>query len=185
MQSLRLGPDQDIQPLARPMSCLLRWSPRSRRRDAGTVDAGFQALLKLRRLHVDLDLAVRDAYGWQELDLEHGFHEVETLPENDRIRYTISPAARRESAQAPARREPRPRQARGPETRAPRRHAGAAGASPPTLVYIDGLPSGTSWRCLTVCHMAPTPARTGCLSLNVTMLSTRSFVASVGKPEIN
>ena len=43
-----------------------------------------------------LDLAVRDAYGWQDLDLEHDFHEVETLPENDRVRYTISPAARRE-----------------------------------------------------------------------------------------
>ena len=24
------------------------------------------------------------------------FHEVETLPDNDRVRYTISPAARRE-----------------------------------------------------------------------------------------
>ena len=35
-------------------------------------------------------------YGWQDLDLEHDFHEVETLPENDRIRYTMSPAARRE-----------------------------------------------------------------------------------------
>ena len=44
----------------------------------------------------DLDLAVRDAYGWQDLDLGHGFHQVDTLPETDRIRYTISPAARRE-----------------------------------------------------------------------------------------
>ena len=58
--------------------------------------AGFEALLELRCLHVELDIAVRDAYGWQDLDLEHGFHEVETLPENDRVRYTISPAARRE-----------------------------------------------------------------------------------------
>ncbi len=49
-----------------------------------------------RRLQVALDLAVRDAYRWQPLDLEHDFHEVETLPENDRVRYTISPAARRE-----------------------------------------------------------------------------------------
>ena len=58
--------------------------------------AGFEALLELRCLHVELDIAVRDAYGWQDLDLEHGFHEVETLPENDHVRYTISPAARRE-----------------------------------------------------------------------------------------
>ncbi len=62
--------------------------------DAGA--AGFEALRELRRLHVALDLAVRDAYGWQGLDLEHDFHEVETLPENDRVRYSISPAARRE-----------------------------------------------------------------------------------------
>jgi len=51
------------------------------------------------------DLAVRDAYGWQDLDLEHAFHEVETLPDNDRVRYTISLAARRE-AWAPPRGEP-------------------------------------------------------------------------------
>ena len=66
------------------------------KKDAHTAAAGFEALLELRRLHVALDIAVRDAYGWQDLDLEHNFHEVETLPENDRIRYTISPAARRE-----------------------------------------------------------------------------------------
>ena len=64
------------------------------KKDADTAAAGFEALLDLRWLHVELDLAVRDAYGWQDLDLEHGFYEVETLPENDRVRYTISPAAR-------------------------------------------------------------------------------------------
>jgi hypothetical protein len=31
-----------------------------------------------------------------DLPLEHAFYEVETLPENDRVRYTISPAARKE-----------------------------------------------------------------------------------------
>ena len=41
-----------------------------------------------------MDLTVRDAYGWQDLDLGHGFHEVEYLPENDRVRFTISEAAR-------------------------------------------------------------------------------------------
>jgi len=53
-------------------------------------------LEQLRRLHVELDLAVRDAYGWEDLDLGHAFHEVETLPENDRTRYTLSPEARKE-----------------------------------------------------------------------------------------
>jgi hypothetical protein len=47
-------------------------------------------------LHVALDIAVRDAYGWTDLNLGHDFVEVETLPENDRVRYTISPAARKE-----------------------------------------------------------------------------------------
>ena len=65
------------------------------KKGAYTAAAGFEALLELRRLHVALDIAVRDAYGWQDLDLEHDFHEVEILPENDRVRYTISPSARR------------------------------------------------------------------------------------------
>ena len=60
------------------------------------AEAGYAGLLELRRLHVALDNAVRDAYGWAELDLGHDFVEVETLPENDRVRYTISPAARKE-----------------------------------------------------------------------------------------
>jgi len=56
---------------------------------------GYEGLLELRRLHVELDLAVRDAYGWQNLPLDHAFHEVDTLPEDDRVRYTISPEARK------------------------------------------------------------------------------------------
>lgn len=60
------------------------------------ADACYQEILELRRLHRELDLAVRDAYGWADLDLGHDFVEVETLPENDRVRYTISPAARKE-----------------------------------------------------------------------------------------
>lgn len=60
------------------------------------AEAGYQDILELRRLHRELDEAIRDAYGWHDLDLGHGFHEVETLPENDRVRYTISPAARKE-----------------------------------------------------------------------------------------
>lgn len=37
-----------------------------------------QEIVKLRDLHIALDYAVRDAYGWAELlpDLKHGFHEV-------------------------------------------------------------------------------------------------------------
>ena len=58
--------------------------------------AGLEGILELRRLHVELDTAVRDAYGWPDLDLAHTFVEVETLPETDRTRFTITPAARKE-----------------------------------------------------------------------------------------
>lgn len=50
----------------------------------------------MRKLHQDIDIAVAHAYGWDDLDLEHGFHEVPYLPENDRIRFTISDRARLE-----------------------------------------------------------------------------------------
>ncbi|WP_201352067.1 Eco57I restriction-modification methylase domain-containing protein [Hydrogenimonas urashimensis] len=51
---------------------------------------------ELRRLHVEMDEAVKEAYGWIHLDLEHGFHEVPYLPEKDRIRFTVSEKARLE-----------------------------------------------------------------------------------------
>jgi len=66
------------------------------KKSAGEVERGYEGLLELRRLHRGLDQAIRDAYGWRGLDLEHGFHEVETLAENDRVRYTISASARKE-----------------------------------------------------------------------------------------
>lgn len=57
---------------------------------------GYHDLIELRQQHTSLDRIVRDAYGWQDLNLGHGFRDVETLPENDRIRYTVSDVARRE-----------------------------------------------------------------------------------------
>ncbi|MBK6631374.1 MAG: hypothetical protein IPG33_10175 [Betaproteobacteria bacterium] len=66
------------------------------KKSAEEAEAGYQGILELRRLHRELDLAIRDAYGWTDLDLGHDFIEVETLPENDRVRYTLSPAARKE-----------------------------------------------------------------------------------------
>lgn len=48
----------------------------------------------LRALQREMDTAVAHAYGWDDLDLQHGFHEVPYLPENDRVRYTISESAR-------------------------------------------------------------------------------------------
>jgi len=51
-------------------------------------------LEELRQLQKQIDEAVRDAYGWNDIDLEHGFHAVSYLPDNDNIRYTISEPAR-------------------------------------------------------------------------------------------
>ncbi|MFO0556207.1 MAG: DNA methyltransferase [Polyangiaceae bacterium] len=48
-------------------------------------------ITQLRALHVEMDRAVADAYGWSDLALEHGFHETK-----QGTRYTISEKARRE-----------------------------------------------------------------------------------------
>ena len=37
-----------------------------------------------------------EAYGWDDLVLDHDFHELPYLPENDRVRFTISELARLE-----------------------------------------------------------------------------------------
>ncbi|MDF5962615.1 restriction endonuclease [Pseudomonas aeruginosa] len=50
----------------------------------------------LRALQCEMDTAVARAYGWNDLDLEHDFHEVPYLPENDRVRFTISDTSRLE-----------------------------------------------------------------------------------------
>ena len=56
----------------------------------------IKAYLIARKLHKEMDEAVLKAYGWNDLDLAHDFYEVDYLPENDRVRYTISPKARKE-----------------------------------------------------------------------------------------
>ncbi|GKT14976.1 hypothetical protein AVHY2522_06550 [Acidovorax sp. SUPP2522] len=48
----------------------------------------------LRVLQREMDTAVAHAYGWNDIDLRHGFQEVPYLPENDRVRFTISETAR-------------------------------------------------------------------------------------------
>lgn len=64
----------------------------------GTIpfDEAIQGILKLRTLHVQMDEAVLEAYGWSDIQLRHDFYEVDYLPENDRIRLTIHPDARKE-----------------------------------------------------------------------------------------
>lgn len=55
-----------------------------------------ESILALRELHRKVDIAVVQAYGWNDLELDHDFHAVSYLPENDRIRFTISDPARLE-----------------------------------------------------------------------------------------
>lgn len=54
------------------------------------------SITELRRLHREIDGAIARAYNWDDLDLGHGFHNVTYLPENDRLRFTISEPARLE-----------------------------------------------------------------------------------------
>jgi hypothetical protein len=79
--------------------------PEEHRTTAGslTPEQARDAILELRTLHRELDQTVLTAYGWHQdssdgpaITLGHNFHEVETLPENDRTRYTISPQARKD-----------------------------------------------------------------------------------------
>jgi hypothetical protein len=48
-------------------------------------------IVRLRELHVEMDRAVASAYGWDELELGHGFHETA-----QGVRFTVSESARRE-----------------------------------------------------------------------------------------
>jgi len=48
-------------------------------------------IVHLRALHKEMDEAVAKTYGWDDLDLGHGFHETK-----QGLRYTISEAVRKE-----------------------------------------------------------------------------------------
>ncbi|MGH3245494.1 MAG: Eco57I restriction-modification methylase domain-containing protein, partial [Trebonia sp.] len=57
--------------------------------DPDTPDSVDQDVTRLRRIHVELDRAVMDAYGWGDVELDHGFHTYRQM-----TRWTVSPAAR-------------------------------------------------------------------------------------------
>jgi hypothetical protein len=54
--------------------------------DAASADPD---VARLREIHVELDLAAMDAYGWNDVQLEHGFHTYRQM-----TRWTVSPTAR-------------------------------------------------------------------------------------------
>ncbi len=56
--------------------------------DPDIADSSDADVARLRQIHVDLDHAVMDAYGW-DVPLDHGFHTYRQM-----TRWTVSPAAR-------------------------------------------------------------------------------------------
>jgi hypothetical protein len=72
------------------------WNHLQKTEGACSLEEAVTGIVELRRLHVLMDEAVLEAYGWTDLSLRHDFYEVDYLPENDRVRYTIHPEARKE-----------------------------------------------------------------------------------------
>lgn len=57
--------------------------------DPDLPDSADADVARMRQIHVDLDLAVMAAYGWDDVPLDHGFHTYRQM-----TRWTVSPAAR-------------------------------------------------------------------------------------------
>jgi hypothetical protein len=66
------------------------------KQELAICEKSIDNLVKLRGLQKKMDEAVLEAYGWSDIQLRHDFYEVDYLPENDRVRYTIHPDARKE-----------------------------------------------------------------------------------------
>ncbi|MGQ7855529.1 type IIL restriction-modification enzyme MmeI [Pedobacter sp. WC2501] len=54
------------------------------------------SLIQIRNIQIAIDSTVIKAYKWGDIQLRHGFYEMDHLPENDRTRFTIHPEARKE-----------------------------------------------------------------------------------------
>lgn len=57
--------------------------------DRDIVDSADPDVARMRAIHVELDEAVMDAYGWSDVELDHGFHTYRQME-----RWTVSSAAR-------------------------------------------------------------------------------------------
>ena len=57
--------------------------------DPQISDASDPDVARMRAIHVELDEAVMDAYGWSDIMLDHGFHTYRQME-----RWTVNPAAR-------------------------------------------------------------------------------------------
>jgi hypothetical protein len=80
------------------------WNHLQKTEGVCSMEEAVSDIVHLRQLHKEMDEAVLEAYGWHvdsekwgpAIDLAHDFFEVDYLTENDRVRYTISPEARKE-----------------------------------------------------------------------------------------
>ncbi|NQV50457.1 MAG: N-6 DNA methylase, partial [Candidatus Marinimicrobia bacterium] len=83
---------------------IILWNHLQKTEDVCSMEEAVKDVIQFRQLHKEMDEAVLKAYGWHEdsvkwgpaIDLAHDFYEVDYLPENDRVRYAISPEARKE-----------------------------------------------------------------------------------------
>jgi hypothetical protein len=57
--------------------------------DPEITDSDDSEVAQLRAIHVELDEAMMDAYGWSDVPLHHGFHTYRQME-----RWTVSPVAR-------------------------------------------------------------------------------------------
>ncbi len=57
--------------------------------DPDIADAADRDVARMREIHVELDRAVIDAYGWGDVRLSHGFHTYRQM-----TRWTVSPGVR-------------------------------------------------------------------------------------------
>jgi hypothetical protein len=102
MQQLQLGMTKVYNLFHMPQLSPEMLAGESKVADLGAQSA-FADLVRLRSLHAEMDNAVLAAYGWHEASREgcaiifkHDLYEADYLPEDDRLRYTICPEARRE-----------------------------------------------------------------------------------------
>ncbi|MEJ5102522.1 type IIL restriction-modification enzyme MmeI [Chryseobacterium sp. MYb328] len=51
---------------------------------------------EFRKIAIKLDKLIIESYKWSDINLSHDFYELEYLPENDRIRFSVHPDARKE-----------------------------------------------------------------------------------------
>ncbi|WP_432793899.1 DNA methyltransferase [Rhodococcus ruber] len=57
--------------------------------DTQITDASDPDVAQVRAIHIEVDQAVMDAYGWSDIPLDHGFHTYRQME-----RWTVGPAAR-------------------------------------------------------------------------------------------